>query len=179
MSSPSTVFVPPAATERVERKQHPPQPPKMKARLHLPITQAVGLVFLSVMPLLALFGLLDRADHHVVRSEGALAISARVPSRMRENLGGHFHVDVYNHGSEQLEAEVALSPEYVAHFTSLQMTPPPARAWQSALSIAPGARARVNLEFIAEEPGLHRGVLRVRAADGTEIREDISTFVFP
>lgn len=172
-------IVPPEAIEHVERTQAPPEPPPIVRRLQLPRVQRVGLVVLSLAPVLALAGVFEGEREVDDQRAGALAIRATLPERVRQNRTATIEVELENEGDVPLGAEVAISPEYLDGCVAIRMTPAPHRAWAARFApIAPGERASMSLQFEAEGAGPHEGVLRVSSDDG-EARMRLSTFVFP
>ncbi|AKF08421.1 hypothetical protein [Sandaracinus amylolyticus] len=167
-------------TTSLDRADHPPSPPKLRPRLHLPRAQWLGLLLFTLPPALALGGLFDAHEEHVTRRVGPLEVHAEIPQRVRQNRYAMVQIDLVNRGDRATRAEVAISPEYVREAIAVEMTPAPRRAWASDVGpIEPGERARVVLELQADGAGPHAGVLRVRDESGEETRIELSTFVFP
>jgi len=164
----------------VESRDHAPDPPSMRHRIHLPVLQWIGLPLMVVPPALALAGVFDPHDVHHERRVGALVVEVTAPDRGRLNRNLELEVDVYNGGARALDPEIAISPEYLAGAQSIEMVPSPERAWATRLrDLAPGERRRVEVDWLGDRGGVQRGVLRISDGEEHEARIELQTLIFP
>lgn len=166
-----------------EQNPGPPEPPSMQRRMRVRWQQALGLAVLAIGPIAALAGALDEHEHFATRSVGPLSVHVSHVDRVRQNRYGRVNVELDNGGDAPLAIEVAISPEYFDGADSVQMTPPPVRAWATRLErLEPGEEVRVEIEYRAELGGWYEGTLRIRAVglgDGSvhEERVPLATYV--
>lgn len=162
----------------------PPKPPEMGRELQLRSLQLVGVSLLSLIVVLALFGVFGPSQA-LAGAEGAgVDLEVSYPSKLRYKTVGVIEAKVVNNGETALESlKVSFDRSYLDGFSSLQFTPSVSnltdQAYEVTLSnVAPGEVRLVSVQVQAEKYWRHRGYIEVDAGNGAA-RLDLSTLNFP
>jgi hypothetical protein len=164
----------------VDNLPDPPGPPEIRRRLSLYRFQLLGLPFLLVIPLLALFGVFGERWTAVNAESGALELSVRYPAVFRYMMIDAVELHVRNRGDTAIDTiTVALDTAYATRFSTVSAVPPFTGPFELQLTdVAARASRRVMIEIQAERYWSHSGELTVSSRADT-IRIPLTTMVYP
>ena len=158
----------------------PPKPPRIPPKVRLNRSEMLGLPFLFALPVLAMAGVFGPATDVAHGRSGAVQWSAEYPSRLRFENSHRLLVRIQNRGQSPVsEVSLAFDPSYMHAFAPVTFEPAPATPYLVNIeNLDPGESRLVVVQVTADEYGSHRGWISL-AADGTEARIQLSTFILP
>jgi hypothetical protein len=159
----------------------PPSAPSVRRRVLVSRVQAIGVPFLLLLPVLALFGVFDTVRAERVVWAGDLSVVVRWPSRIRETQSEQAEVELRNAGEGTVSARVAFEGPWLDAFRDVRIDPGAHEARTVALEdIAPGETRRVRVQLRAEKPGRHTGMVHVLREPGDRVAAvPVATLVLP
>jgi hypothetical protein len=145
----------------------------------LPLPKLLGTLIILSIPLMAIFGVFGEHWAETKTSNGVIDISVKYPVRYRYKLLESIRIGVTNKMAKPVTATVALPPQLIEGFSSINFIPPAQKAYEANLeAIQPRETRLLLVEIQAKEYGRHAGAVSVSAA-GTTVTTDIGIFVFP
>jgi hypothetical protein len=160
---------------------HPPDVPDIERRVRLYPRQALGLILLATVPILAMLGLLSERQTRDVAATPSLQVEAEYPTRLRVTRHAVLRVEATNRSGSTLDRVRVLLPEpWAVGFADREL----ARAATADGEIAfpplgPGESRTVHVDLLAHRPGRHRGTLRVIPSPGDTLTLALSTLILP
>jgi hypothetical protein len=147
--------------------------------------QAIGVPLLLLVPIFALFGLLDTRLATKEVDENGLSLSIEYPSQLRYRTQDPFEISVRNETGHEITAlEVRVSRDYLDGFHEADFNPDPKEidadeAVFEMNNVGAGETRRVLVNFEADQVGNHQGTLAASTELGPGPRLEFSTFVLP
>ncbi|MBI4408627.1 MAG: hypothetical protein HY561_02885 [Gemmatimonadetes bacterium] len=168
---------------KISRRRDVPQPPdapRIRRRVRFSPLQALGILLILGLPLLALLGVFGESSREAEAHTAALRVHLRYPDRFRFEQIGELLLFVDNTSSRPLDSvRVEFDSFYVNRFSQVTFTPAAEQAYRVRLArLEPGATGLVAVELQGEHYGRHRGAVRVAAGADTAAL-GLSTLVFP
>lgn len=163
----------------------PPQPPPFERRLKFPPLQIVGMVYILILPVLAVLGVFGESFASIDASGPTLEMSVDYPSRYRYKMTNPVNVTLRNVSGEVLDTvTVSFDADYIDQFSNVTFTPSvdtvTGNEYQVELTdIGPGETRVVTVEIRAERYWRHSGTITASPGSGEPIEVKISTTVFP
>lgn len=162
----------------------PPQPPSTVRRATLHRMQAIGVPLLVLIPVLALFGVFGTSSGFQRAQDDDLAVTVAYPERFRYKTVQPLTIEVRNGGDARLVgARVSIDAEYLDHFSTSALTPPPISVTDDRYvfalgDIAPGEALVVTGRVQADDYWGVQGRVAV-VTDGAAVEVNLATWVFP
>ena len=155
--------------------------PDVPRRVRLPWQQAVGILALAAIPVLAGAGVIGPREGSKVLEGDGVRVELTYPEVIRFLERDGLTVDVTNtSGAPLAEVEVGLPPSYVDLFTEVSILPAPERPYAIALrDLAPGERRRVDVDWKGKRYGKHDGEVRVAAEGRAPLVVGFETVILP
>jgi len=140
----------------------------------------LGLPFLFVLPVLAILGVFGPATDVAHGRSGEVEWSAEYPSRMRFENSDRLLVHIKNRGRSTIsQVRLGFDQSYMHAFAPVTFDPALETPYLVNIEkLEPDESRLVAVQVTADKYGPHRGWISV-AADGTEGRIELSTFIFP
>lgn len=170
--------------DQEETEQELPRPPSVPRHIRFRVPQVVGLVLVSILPVLAVARLLDPRPRVAHASAGPVQLAVSAPARLRYRMTDWLQVDVRNPSSRPLESvTVELEAKFVEGFAQASFSPDVSRVDDQRYSVdvgsmEPGESRRVSVQLQAEKYGTRSGTVAV-VADGSRAAVPVEVFVFP
>ncbi len=159
----------------------PPGPPRLKRAFRLYPWQWVGLPFLLLLPVTALFGLLGETSRTTFAEAPGLTARLQYPSRHRYRAVQSFDLEVRNTSPDPIATlTISLDPGYASRFLVSMAFPAFDDAYTIRLHDLPAGAARhVRVDLEGRSYGEHRGELVVTPNGQSPLVIPLRTFVFP
>lgn len=167
-----------------ERPPEPPHGPAIRRRVTFYRSQAIGMLLVSVFPLLALFKVFDTTRANVIQSASGLQLAVHYPSRMRDRTSDPLVIEVGNETGSNLDRiEVRIDRAYLDRFDNATIEPTPTSGEPNAVVVSfdevpDGDRRTVTVAFESEEAGVFPAKVEARAGNRA-VRANFQTLVFP
>lgn len=161
--------------------ESPPQAPGLRRKLRFGRLQAVGIVAMFSIPLLALAGVFGESWETTRAQSPDLSIHVEYPERFRYKQINKLVVSIENRGAETMDSVmVAFDPAYVLAFSGPLFIPSASQAFRVPLTqLEPGDTELILLKIQGEKYGRHSGDIRVWNTRGDSLAVTVSTFIFP
>jgi len=158
----------------------PSAPPRMRRRFALTRKQRIGIPLLTLMPLLALFGVFGERVATANATSTTLVLTVNYPERFRYRQVQPLDVVVRNLSARVIDSiDVSLDTAYITRFSSVRITPAPRTAFTVTLvGVKPGEQRLVSAELWGQRYGYHRGRIMVSTPNDSTV-VTIRTLVFP
>jgi len=158
----------------------PTAPPQTRRRIALTRKQRIGLPSMTLIPLLALFGVFGERSAALDTASASLAVSVRYPVRFRYRQTEAIEIAVRNLSSRVLDTiDVSLDTAYLTRFANVRITPEPRRAFTVELTgVKPGEQRLVAADLEGDRYGRHHGRITVSVPNDS-VTVTVRTLVFP
>jgi hypothetical protein len=158
----------------------PLAPPQTRRRIAFTGKQRIGIPILTLIPLLALFGVFGERSTRIEARSASLAVSVQYPVRFRYRQTEPLEIAVRNLSPRVTDTIlVSLDTAYLTRFADVRITPEPTSAFMVQLiGVKPGEQRLVVAELQGERYGRHQGSL-VISVPNDSIRVTLRTLVFP
>lgn len=158
----------------------PPEPPPIPPRLRLTRLQQLGLPFLFLIPILALFGLLGEHFTTARAQAAGIALDVRYPDRAHYRQPLSIRMHVRNVSTVRMDTvTVVLDTAFMSAFSAVSVSAPLDGAYVAQLTdLAPGQTRELTAMVSGEHAGRHAGTISVTTPLGTA-GAHVATFVFP
>jgi hypothetical protein len=155
------------------------QPPDLPRKFRMYPTQAIGLLLIAILPILALMGIFEPKQSTTSGRSTSLAVDLQFPKRVPYSTNSTMRVKVTNTSSIVLDSvDVEIDTSYLAAYDQVALSPQADRSFGVVLnSLQPGEKREVRIDMMGKEVGTHEGVIFVRTAK-EQIRLPLSTTVF-
>jgi hypothetical protein len=177
-----------ANTQQTQHKQEtdtqPPQPPETKKKLQFTKSQLIGMPFILLVPILALFGLFGETIGRIPMASSDLQVTVEYPTKYRYKQIQPMEIFVHNISTSQIQTvTVSVDTGYLLSFSNVTFTPSVDEVTAEAhivhlTDVKPGENRLVSVELQAEQYWQHRGTVAVQA-NGEPLMAEIRTFIFP
>jgi hypothetical protein len=173
------------AVSKATKPPEAPKPPDIKRRIAFNPTQAIGMPFILLIPVLGLAGLLDTTHTIVEKEENGYRVSVRYPVRFRHKVGEPMQITVTNEtGGAVPKLEVKLSRKYLDAFENAQFIPDPQEIDAEHITfefdhVNAGESRRIEFEMEASRSGSHHAEVQAGPAEGQGVSVGFRTFVLP
>jgi hypothetical protein len=159
----------------------PPGTPEVERRVRLGPRQAVGMVALLAIPVLAMVGTLGHEAAREVRAGPGLDVVVEYPSRMRMTRQASLRVTLTNRTEQVIDhARVRLPAAYLQVFATPYVGREPVPADGAEVgSLDPGRPAMVEVVLMADRFGRPEGTIRVTSSAGDSLTVPIRTIILP
>jgi hypothetical protein len=132
--------------------------------------QWLGILILTLIPVIAMTGLLGDDVHELNARTTRLDISVRLHEPMRSRRHNTIEIRLHNRTHDAITATVSFDTSFIAGFSQLRALPDFQRPYDIRTEpIAAGAVQLITVELLAEQPGRHSGMLRIGASDTAAI----------
>ncbi len=150
-------------------------------RIRLPWQQAVGILALLAIPVLAGAGVIGPREGSKLLEGDGVRVALTYPKVIRFLEREGLTVEVTNtSGAVLAEVEVGLPPSYVDLFTEVSILPEPERPYAIALrDLAPGERRLVEIDWKGKRYGKHEGEVRVAPEGRAPLFVGFETVILP
>ncbi|MFI5241664.1 MAG: hypothetical protein ACHQRL_01545 [Gemmatimonadales bacterium] len=157
-----------------------PRAPIGVPRLKLTRKQWVGLPFLLLIPVLALFGVFGERTATIATATPSLGVTVSYPERLRYRQTERLEIAVTNRSSNLVDSvSVSVDTAYLSRFMDVRVTPEPSAAYEVRLArIAPGETRLVVADVTGNRYWRHPASLGV-AMGGERATVHFSSLVFP
>jgi hypothetical protein len=157
-----------------------PEPPALRRRIRVVPLHLIGVMAVSLLPVLALLGAFDEHRVETQARIGEVEVRISYPDRHRIKQRLRYDVFVHNPSATSVDdVRISIGEEWPGHFTDPVISPAPERAFEVALAgIEPGTTHRVSIDVKAEHSGRFRGAFSVRTGMD-EASIPVSTFILP
>lgn len=173
-----------------ERQEHRPLPtspvvrapraPATSPRVRLTKKQWIGLPLLTLVPILALFGVFGDRQQTMTVVSPSLGITITYPERMRYRQSELLEISVVNRGQRLLDTVlVSVDTSYLSRFIDVRSNPPATADFSVPMfAVHPGESRLLSVALTGNRYWRHRAI--VSAATGSErTTVAFSTLVFP
>lgn len=163
-----------------QRREGPPKPPGLRPAVALTLRQWVGIPILTLIPILALFGLFGEHLRTEQTTVGGLGVTITYPDRVHYRQTLTAQLTVHNRGAVPLDTVwVQYDTAYLNAFLVSGATPAFTIPYRIPLTaVQPGEHRMTLITLNGDQRGRVRGAVHV--TDGTDtVRLPLSTFVFP
>lgn len=139
----------------------------------------IGLPLLTLLPILALFGLFDKDIRYNSVSAASIRSQIEYPANLKFKDYGQVRIKVTNTGSLMLDTvSVSIDTTYLSRFLNVSITPNPSDAYEIDLTnVRPGEKREVIVEYEGKEYGEQSGTVTLATSTDT-IRQRVSTRIF-
>lgn len=168
-----------AAEHRDAGDDFPPDVPEIDRRIRLGARQIAGLLALTLIPALALAGLLEYHERQQALAGAAIDLDVTVPTRVRLSGEATLRVIATNRAEAPVRLTIRLPERYLAGFITAQGVREPVTTHAELGPIEPGGRRMLELPLVAHRPGIHKGTLLVLAPSGDTLVVPLRTFILP
>ena len=158
----------------------PPEPPAVTPRFAFTRKQYIGIPLLAAIPVLTLLGVFGEKRQAARATSRSFEMRIEYPSRFRYRQVQPLDITITNVSPNTLDTvTVSLDTAYITRFSSVRISPPPAKNFVVALSdVRPQESRLIHAELWGERYGSHRAEI-IGAASADTVRKQIHTFVFP
>jgi hypothetical protein len=157
------------------------QAPDTAPRFRLYPEQWIGLPFLILIPVLALFGVFGETSQHVEARGSEIELKVDYLARYRYRQIGKLEVHVRNTTNRKMDTvTVAFDSRYVQQFSSPVLVPAPQIPFEVVLTdVLPDETRLVWAELEAGAFGIHSGSIRAYGVGPDTVSVQIRTTIFP
>lgn len=160
--------------------QSPPAAPEIQPRIRIRAAQAVGMILLAILPVLALLDVFGDSVAEARASGSQLELRVNYPARFRYKTIHPIEVQVINRFDRPLDRVIVKFDEnYLSQFSNVQLTPAADKAYEVELrDVQPGEERVISVEIQAERYWRHRGTVTATAGPDS-VTARLETFTFP
>jgi hypothetical protein len=160
---------------------YPPDVPDTERRVRFYPRQAVGLVVLALVPILAMLGLAGEQRTEHVAASSVLEVTVEYPTRMRITRHGVLRLEATNRSGGQLgPVRVLLPASYRSGFADRELARTATPDGEIVLPpLGPGESGTAQVDLLAHRAGRHHGALRVIPVEGDTLTIPLRTFILP
>jgi hypothetical protein len=160
---------------------YPPDVPDMERRVRFYPRQAVGLIVLALIPILAMLGLAGEHRTELGAASSVLQVTVEYPTRMRVTRHGVLRLEATNRSGGQLgPVRILLPASYRSGFADRELTRTATPDGEVVLpALGPGEAGTAHVDLLAQRAGRHHGTLRVIPVEGDTMTIPLRTFILP
>jgi len=161
----------------------PEEPPEFPRRILIGPGQAIAVLLLLAVPVLALARLLGDGREQREARAGGLALRIEAPVRARFGNPVTLRIAVEAPVGQRVRVEVAAG--YLERFSDLRAQPglggltEESAVFQPELTAETGGRALILIDATPQHPGRARGYVRASLPSGERVEIPLDTLVFP
>lgn len=140
--------------------------------------QAVGLLIMLSLPILAMMGTFDPDRTTLIGTSASLRAEVEYAEKVPYSTNSTMLLKLTNVSQSTLDSvDIDIDTAYLSAFDEIAMTPNAERAFAIVLrSVPPGEKREVRLDMMGREAGTTKGAVQVTSA-GERIRLPLSTTV--
>jgi hypothetical protein len=157
-----------------------PRAPTDTPHIRFTRKQWIGLPILTLIPLLALFGVFGNSTRSIAVTSPSVSVAITYPERMRYRQTEPLEISVINRGARTLDSMlVSVDTSYLSRFIGVHANPSPTIDFGiPLLSVQPGESRLIAIDLTGDRYWRHPGTVTVFAgAEHTTVT--FSTLVFP
>jgi hypothetical protein len=157
-----------------------PRAPTDTPHIRFTRKQWIGLPILTLIPLLALFGVFGNSTGSTAVASPSIGVTITYPDRMRYRQTERLDITVINRGARTLDSVlVSVDTSYLSRFIGVHANPSPTIDFGVPLSfLQPGESRLIAIELTGDRYWRHPGTVTLSAgAERTTVT--FSTLVFP
>jgi hypothetical protein len=160
---------------------YPPDVPDMERRVRFYPRQAVGLIVLALIPILAMLGLAGEHRTEHAAASSVLQVTVEYPTRMRVTRHGVLRLEATNRSGGHLgPVRVLLPASYRSAFADRELTRTATPDGEIVLpALGAGEAGTAQVDLLAHRAGRHHGTLRVIPVEGDTVTIPLRTFILP
>ena len=168
-----------------EKVVEPPEPPEIERRIEFHRLQMIGMPFILLIPLLALFGLFGESFDEAQAANSQVELRVDHPTRLRYKAVNAMEISVRNISAQEVPTiTVTIDSDYVDKFAQVSFIPEVDEVTDEVYEIelqnvGAGEARQISIDFQGDEFGLHTGTITAQPEGGEAAQTQISTFVFP
>lgn len=162
--------------------EHPfPAAPEIDRRMRVPLSRAIGVGLIFLVPALALAGVFGESRKTAAATGPNVSVRMEFPSRYRYRMLNSLTIAVENTSARMIDTvTVRLDTAYLLRFSPVVIVPAPEQAYVVPLAdVAPGEVRLVVAEFQGKRYGRHTGQVRVESTSGDTLALPVHTLIYP